>query len=131
MKLLLITTVLILAQAKTTQDGVYSAAQATRGEALYGDKCSSCHGPDLTGDGQAPSLTGKDFQTGWNDQTLGDLFDRISTTMPADAPGSLKPAEVADVIAFILKKDAMPAGDTELAPDVSALKTIKLVAPKP
>jgi len=131
MKLLLMTAILILAQAKTTQDGVYSAAQATRGEAVYTEKCSSCHAPDLTGDGQAPALTGKEFQTGWNDQTLGDFFERISTTMPADAPGSLKPAETADVIAFILKKDSMPAGETELAPDPSALKTIKFVAPKP
>ena len=131
MKLLVMTAVLILAQAKTTQDGVYAAAQATRGETVYSDKCSSCHGPDLTGDGQAPALTGKEFQTGWNDQSLGDLFERINTTMPADAPGSLKPAEIADVIAFILKKDSMPAGATELPADASTLKAIKLVAPKP
>ena len=52
-------------------------------------------------------------------------------TMPADAPGSLKPAEIADVIAFILKKDSMPAGETELPADPSTLKAIKLVAPKP
>ena len=51
--------------------------------------------------------------------------------MPADAPGSLKPAEIADIIAFILKKDSMPAGETDLPSDPSALKAIKLVAPKP
>ena len=131
MKLFVLTAVLLFAQAKTTQDGVYAAAQATRGEAVYGDKCSSCHAPDLTGDGQAPSLTGKDFQTGWNDQSLADLFERIKATMPADSPGSLKPAEITDVIAFILKKDSMPAGETELPADPSTLKAIKLVAPKP
>ena len=34
---------------KTSMDGVYSDAQAKRGEALYGETCASCHGPALGG----------------------------------------------------------------------------------
>jgi S-disulfanyl-L-cysteine oxidoreductase SoxD len=131
MKLFILTAVLLFAQAKTTQDGVYTAAQATRGEAVYGQKCTSCHGADLAGDGQASPLAGKDFHTSWSDQTLNDLFERIRATMPADAPGSLKPEEVADVIAYILNKNDMAAGETELPADASALKAIKFTAPKP
>src|SRR5262245_51602024 len=74
---------------KTTWDGVYSDAQAKRGEAAYGKACASCHGPDLSGVDSAPSLTGAEFNAGWNDLPLDDLFQRVKTTMPADGPGTL------------------------------------------
>ena len=32
------------AEPHTVWDGVYTAAQATRGEGLYGQHCASCHG---------------------------------------------------------------------------------------
>jgi S-disulfanyl-L-cysteine oxidoreductase SoxD len=128
MKLVLLAAFVVITQAKTTVDSVYTAAQARRGEAVYEASCASCHAPDLSGSGQASSLTGKDFNDAWNGQTLADLFDRIQTTMPADAPGTLKPAEVADVIAFILSKGAFPAGETELPAEAAALKEITFVA---
>ena len=118
----------LAAQGKTTQDGVYTDAQAKRGDAVYGKACASCHAPNLEGDGQAPSLAGKEFDAEWNDQPLGDLFERIRLTMPADAPGTLKPAEVADVVAFLLARGHQPAGAAELPADAAALKPIKYVA---
>ena len=111
-------------QTKTTQDGIYSDAQATRGEAVYGKSCASCHGPNLEGDGQAPALADKAFASEWNDQPLSDLFERIRATMPGDAPGTLKPTDVADVLAFILKKGGQPAGRAELPADAAALKPV-------
>ena len=33
----------------TVQDGVYSEAQARRGQALYAQRCAGCHGPALAG----------------------------------------------------------------------------------
>ena len=123
--------VLVSAQGTTTADGVYSDAQAARGEAVYGKACASCHQADLSGDGQTPALTGKDFNADWTDQSLGDLFDRTRISMPADKPGSLQPAEVADVIAFLLKKTKFPAGQTELPTDLAALKAIRFVSPRP
>jgi mono/diheme cytochrome c family protein len=130
MKTVMLAAVLVAAQAKTTADPVYTAAQATRGEAVYTTSCASCHAPDLSGSGQASPLAGKDFNEGWNGQTLADLFDRIQTTMPADAPGSLKPADTADVMAFILSKAVFPAGEVELPAEVAALKEIKFVTVK-
>jgi len=121
---------LVAAQGKTTLDSVYTAAQAKRGDAVYANSCASCHAPDLSGGGQAPPLAGKDFNEGWNGQTLADLLDRIQTTMPADAPGSLKPADTADVMAFLLSKAMFPAGETELPAEIAALKEMKYVAPK-
>jgi mono/diheme cytochrome c family protein len=124
--------ILASAQSATTAPGVvYSEAQAKRGEAAYTKDCASCHGADMTGDGQTPSLTGKDFNLEWSGMPLSDLFDRIHATMPADNPGRLTPAEVADLVAFILSKAGLPAGPTELPADVAALKQMKYMAPKP
>ena len=123
--------VLLLAQAKTTRDGVYTAAQARRGDMVYARACASCHGADLAGDGQASPLAGKDFATTWSGQPLGDLFERIHATMPADAPGTMKTADVADVIAYILEKSASPAGPSELPADRKALTDITFELQKP
>ena len=112
------------AQATSTQNGVYTDAQATRGEAVYKASCSSCHGPNLEGDGQAPALADADFAKEWEGQPLSDLFERINTTMPGDAPGTLKTSDVADVLAFVLKKGNHPAGASELPADSAALKTV-------
>lgn len=127
MKTIVLAAVLVATQTKTTADSVDTATQAKRGETVYSASCSSCHAPDLSGSGQASPLIGKDFNDAWDGQTLADLFDRIQTTMPADAPGTLKPAESADVVAFILSKGNVPAGEAELPADAAALKEIKFV----
>jgi mono/diheme cytochrome c family protein len=123
--------IIVSAQGKSTLDGVYTDAQAARGQKVYTDSCSSCHGDDLSGGGQAPALTGKDFNVDWNDLAVSDLYDRTNGTMPADKPGTLKPEQTVDVIAFLLQKGHFPAGQTELPTDTAALKTIKFVSPKP
>jgi|1186.fasta_scaffold912251_1 mono/diheme cytochrome c family protein len=120
-----------VAQTKSTQDGVYSDAQAARGETLYGKTCASCHGPDLEGTGQAPALSDADFAKEWDGQPLSDLFERIHQTMPGDAPGTLKAADVADVLAFLLKKGRHPAGSAELPADPEALKSVTFNAKGP
>ena len=122
--------ILVSAQGKTTLDGVYTAAQSARGQKIYADSCASCHGDDLSGGGQAPALAGKDFNVDWTDLTMSDLYERTHGTMPADKPGTLTPAQTADVIAFLLQKGHFPAGQTELPADAAALKEIKFVAPK-
>jgi S-disulfanyl-L-cysteine oxidoreductase SoxD len=118
-------------QAKTTQDGIFSDAQAERGHAVYDKSCASCHGAALEGDGQAPALADVEFAKEWDGQPLSDLFERIRTTMPGDAPGSLKPSEVADVLAFVLKTGNHPAGAAELPSDSSALKNVTFRAKTP
>src|SRR6266498_1420422 len=73
-----------LQPARTTWSGIYSAAQAKRGQAVYEEQCLSCHSPDLKGADQAPPLTGDDFNMDWNDLSVSDLFERVRTTMPGD-----------------------------------------------
>jgi mono/diheme cytochrome c family protein len=111
--------------------GVYTEAQAKRGEAIYADRCASCHAPDLSGIDQAPALTGGDFTAECNDQSVHDLFERVRISMPADKPGSLDGQQVAAVLAFILQKNDLPAGQTELPTTAEALKEIRFLARKP
>jgi len=118
-------------QAKTTWDGVYAEAQSKRGEALYAQSCAMCHGPDLAGLDTAPALTGGEFNTDWNDLPLDDLFERMRTTMPADAPGTLSRQQYADVLSFVLAKGGFPAGQAELSPEEAALKEVKFLMKKP
>jgi len=117
--------VLQSATPKTVWDGVFTKDQAGRGQAKYMQVCSSCHQGDLSGADQAPSLAGGDFLDRWNDQTVGDLADRIRTTMPLDDPGSLNVATSADITAYLLQANNFPAGAGEMK-DRIEMKAIKI-----
>jgi len=115
----------------STRDGVYTDGQAARGQASYKTACASCHGETLQGSGAAtPPLAGQDFTMNWTGQTVDDLFERIQTTMPADHPGTLSRAANADIVAYILKFNKLPAGKSELPSDAGALKQIQFEAAK-
>jgi len=124
-------TVTLQAQQKTQWDGVYTEDQAKRGEPLYAEKCSSCHGPDMNGGEMAPGLTGGEFQANWNDLTLGDLFERMRISMPQNNPGSLSRQQNADILAAILKKGNYPAGKAELPTQTEMLNLYKFSSQKP
>jgi S-disulfanyl-L-cysteine oxidoreductase SoxD len=115
---------------KTTWDGVYSDAQAQRGEALYNDKCAKCHGPDGSG-GDAPVLVGGDFASDWDGLTMAQLFDRLRSSMPQDNPQSLTREDAASLLGFILQKNNFPSGPTDLPTAGEYLGQIKYVAVKP
>jgi mono/diheme cytochrome c family protein len=106
--------------------GVYTAAQATRGQAVYAARCAMCHGGDLGGQDVAPPLSGGTFGGNWKGQTAGALATRIRTTMPLDNPGSLGTAAAADVSAYILSKNGYPAGQSELPREPSLLEQVKI-----
>jgi mono/diheme cytochrome c family protein len=114
---------------KTTKDGIYTAEQSTRGEAVYKGKCSSCHGDDLTGGGFAPALAGDAFFEQWSEKKLSELSSEIKDSMPADKPGSLTPDETADVLAYVLKSNGLPAGAAPLSNDAAALAQVAIAKP--
>ena len=107
----------------TVSQGVYSDGQAKRGQAVYKDRCASCHGDTLGGQ-IGPPLAGDDFLSDWNRQPLSELFGKIKNTMPQDAPGKLSAQETADVLAYMLQAGKFPAGRAELRADEDALKQI-------
>ena len=110
-------------------DGIYTADQAQRAEAMYKKQCSSCHGEALDGVGPYPPLSGDDFLSKYEGQPAVNLYDMIQKLMPATAPGTLTRPQAADLFAYILSFNKFPAGKTELPSDEESLK--KLTLPKP
>jgi mono/diheme cytochrome c family protein/streptogramin lyase len=111
---------------QTVWDGVYTEAQAGRGKPLYNKHCASCHAEQMTGGETAPPLAGGDFLSNWNGLTVGDLFDRIRTTMPLGAAGKLSREIDSDITAYVLKFNSFPAGATELDRRSEVLKQIRI-----
>jgi mono/diheme cytochrome c family protein len=111
-------------------DGIYTAAQAERGKAVYAMTCAGCHGEKAEGGASGPTLSGPDFTNGYKDGSAGALLTKISQDMPSNAPGSLEPQQYADVFAYVLSVNKYPAGQTEAPKDPAALKGVKMAAPK-
>jgi len=118
-------------QSQTVWDGVYSEEQATRGERVYAESCAQCHGDSLGGVEAAPALTGPAFYANWEGETLNALFERIRTSMPQDAPGSLSRTQNADIVAHMLRVSGYPAGKTPLDGQTASLVQIKVLTYKP
>ena len=88
----------------------------------YAGMCRSCHTP--------ASHTGVTFEKWWKGRTLADLFGFMSGQMPKNNPGSLNPDEYADVVAYILRMNSMPAGKRELPTDSASLAAVQIDLPK-
>jgi S-disulfanyl-L-cysteine oxidoreductase SoxD len=121
----------LIAQQLTIWDGVFTAEQASRGEKIYADRCARCHGEGLQGVEAAPALTGPAFYANWEGETLDALFERMRSSMPQDAPGSLPRVQNADVLAYMLKAGGYPAGQTALDPQAGGLLRIKVLMYRP
>jgi S-disulfanyl-L-cysteine oxidoreductase SoxD len=117
--------------SRSVWDGVYTGQQANRGEALYGQECAKCHGESLTGADEAPALAGGAFLANWDGLTVGDLFERIRVSMPADRPGKLNREQIADIVSYLLTVNRFPAGKTELERQTEVLKEIRFESAKP
>jgi len=117
--------------SRSVWDGVYTEDQANRGRASYGRECAGCHGESLTGADEVPALAGGVFLSNWDGLTVGDLFERIRISMPADRPGKLNREQIADILSYILNFNRFPAGNTELERQTEVLKQIRLEAAKP
>ena len=100
--------------AGSVLDGVFTPAQASRGERTFSDVCAACHD---TGE-----FSGGRFR-------IGELFETISTLMPEADPGSLSPAEYAAIVAYLLQVNGYPAGDADLPTNVRALGQLEIVSP--
>lgn len=109
-------------RALTTASGVYTAAQASKGEQVYMTFCVSCH---PAGTYAAPS-----FREKWNGAPLAKLFDLVTETMPKNEPGSLETRDYVHVISYILQINGAPAGKTPLPDDSAALSKIRVYLPR-
>ena len=111
-------------------DGVYTEEQATRGAATYLEVCASCHGEDMRGDSNSPSLVGMSFMFLWEERSLGELFASIQTAMPPTNPNSLSSESYLDILAYLLQANSFPAGEDQLSAERGKQERI-LITGKP
>jgi mono/diheme cytochrome c family protein len=110
--------------ATSVWQGVYTKAQAARGQATYLAACASCHGTQLQGDTDSPDLAGNAFLRRWTNLTVGALFVFAESQMPVGRPRSLGAQGYADVTAHILATNGFPDGQQELPPNGTLLDRI-------
>ncbi len=107
---------------RTVRDGVFSAAQAARGERLFDSICTNCHElTELTAAGA--------YLDSMNGEPLWETFDYVSSDMPEDDPGSLRPDEYAAVLAYLFSMYGLPSGERDLPVDRESLEAIAIVRP--
>ena len=104
---------LLMGQVRSLTEGVYSAAQAARGQQLYKAQCAACHGRALEG-ASGPPLTGDGFVSNWSARSLENLVDKIQKTMPFNLPGSLSKRQSTDLVTYVLQSGKFPSGQSEL-----------------
>lgn len=118
-------------QGASALDGVYTAEQAARGQALYRQHCTYCHHDDLLGGEDLkvvpPALVGIAFSERWVGKTVAGLFDVLSATMPWERT-RLTPPAYADIVSYLLKENGYPPGRTELPADSARLAGIRIPA---
>ena len=127
---ILIACALLLGAAESAfGDGTafFSSEQVSQGRWEYSQKCSVCHGAQLEGRG-APPLKGRTFNSQWNGHSLRDFYDYIHQNMPLGQGGALNTQEYADIVAYILAQNGLPAGSERLTPQSPMDRALDLVA---
>lgn len=104
---------------RSLSDAVFTRRQASRGERRFQQACAACH--------RTNEMT-RSLLRSTVHETVGDLFEQISTTMPQSNPGSLSADDYADILAYIFRLNDYPAGEEDLPPDLSALESVRIRA---
>lgn len=109
---------------RTLRDGVFSAAQAARGERLFESICMNCHElAEFTGAGAyLEEVEGK---------PLWETFEYVWSEMPEDEPASLNPEDYAAVLAYIFSVYGLPSGAADLPVDRESLEAITITRARP
>jgi hypothetical protein len=104
----------------TVLDGVFSEAQAKRGQAAFAAHCSVCHGDALEGV-SAPSLTGNRFLERWREDSLDTIYNFIKDNMPLGrAPDAkrIPDNDYLDIVTHILSVNGYRSGTNDLTQDL-------------
>jgi S-disulfanyl-L-cysteine oxidoreductase SoxD len=113
---------------------------AALGARVFAAKCAGCHGVRGEGLPVAPALVGREPREGFpfgqslqHVKTVGNywpyattLYDYINRAMPPTAPGSLEPAEIYAVVAWILSQNEII--DSATVMDAASLPKVKMPA---
>jgi mono/diheme cytochrome c family protein len=117
---------------RASADGGVSlaSAQVAAGAKAFAQNCASCHGASLEG-GAGPALSGPNFKTLSTKvkASVSDVFTYMSTSMPFNAPGSLKHDQYVVIMAFILSKNGYHSGAAPLTFAAASASKVPVVKP--
>ncbi len=94
----------------------FSQEQVGPGAKAYAADCARCHGANLEGR-TGPTLRGSGFApSSGSTMTIGGIYQYMTTNMPADQPGMLKPQVYADIMAYLLHENGYKPSGKALDP---------------
>jgi hypothetical protein len=100
----------------------FTQAEVIAGHASFHDYCAGCHGDELQGGGlqgggDAPQLTGPNFNQDWSKQTIRVLYRFVSQTMPDGLAGDLSAKMYSDILSFLLAANGAKPGSAPFNPN--------------
>lgn len=107
---------------KTTNDGIYSKAQADAAKPQFDKLCAECHAFTVATKKQEKDLPLGDepFLKKWEGRSLDELLTLIVTTMPNDGSAVVNDEETLNLLAYILQRNGYPAGAAPLTKDTAS-----------
>jgi S-disulfanyl-L-cysteine oxidoreductase SoxD len=114
---------------QTTNDGLYTKAQADGARALYNKVCLGGH-PVTVAEKKKPKdlpLGDDPFFDEWEGRTVRELVSIIALTMPNDGSAVISDEEATDLVAYILQQNGFPAGASPLS---KAAEAAQIARPK-
>ena len=101
---------------KTTNDGIYSKAQADAAKPQFDKLCAECHAFTVAAKKQVKDLPLGDepFLKKWEGRGLEELATVIVTTMPNDGSAVVSDDDTLNLLAYILQQNGFAPGAAPL-----------------
>lgn len=113
---------------RTIWDGVFTAAQAEAGKALYTTNCQTCHGATGRGGPGGPAITGAFFNKNWVDSSVLDFYTFAHTQMPPGKAGTIgNEQDYVNIVAYVLEMHGADPGTSEMVYNEDQLGNIFIV----
>jgi hypothetical protein len=112
----------IAAQKPTTNDGVYTKAQADGAKAQFEKLCAECHAFTVAAKKKPKDLPLGDepFFESWTGRPLSEMISLIALTMPNDGSAVVTDQEAIDLVAYILQQNGFATGSNPLSKDTAS-----------
>ena len=106
----------------TTNDGVYTKAQAEGAKAQFEKLCASCHAFTVAEKKKPKDLPLGDepFFESWAGKPLSEIISVIALTMPNDGSATVTDQEAIDLTAYILQQNGFTPGDKPLTKETAS-----------
>ena len=106
----------------TSNDGIYTKAQADGAKKQYDKICADCH-PFTVAAKKKPKdlpLGDEPFFENWAGRPLTELVTLIALTMPNDGSAVVTEAEALDLVAYMLQQNGFRAGSKPLTKETAS-----------